>query len=266
LVTLNFYEPPAYAADGRELHGGQTGGQIKASPLMDTLVDGKTVARRAATVRAPNLKPRRMFLRHFPGGFRDPAYLEWERDYKWDAHRRWHEELAPEFFLRLLKDHSYTRIAQLAVAIESRTNLLFSFEKMALRDAVRLPDGARTFATGLHEMLHGAGSLGDRFERWRDAVGRLPRRQTRVLTWPVLTVFPFIAQPSVHLYLKPTVTRTAAEAYGYPFAYRSMPNFETYNELLSFGNQIRKDLGDLRPRDQIDIQSFIWVTGSDEYL
>ena len=232
---------------------------------MDTLVNGETVARGAVPARAPDSKPRRLFLRHFPGGFRDPTYLEWERNYKWNAHCRWQEELAPEFFLRLLKDRSYTQIAQLAVAIESRTNLLFSFEKMALRDAVRLPAGARTFATGLYEMLHGSGSLEDRFERWRSAVGRLPHRQTRVLTWPVLTVFPFIAQPSVHLYLKPTVTRMAAEAYGYPFAYRSSPNFETYNELLGFGNQIRQDLRDLRPRDQIDIQSFIWVIGSDEY-
>jgi hypothetical protein len=35
------------------------------------------------------------------------------------------------------------------VAIESRTNLLFSFEKMALRDAVRTGAGARLFAEGL---------------------------------------------------------------------------------------------------------------------
>ena len=28
---------------------------------------------------------------------------------------------------------------------------------------------------------------------------------------------------------------------------------------------IRRDLRDLRPRDQIDVQSFIWVQGSDEY-
>ena len=28
---------------------------------------------------------------------------------------------------------------------------------------------------------------------------------------------------------------------------------------------VSRDLRDLRPRDQIDIQSFIWVQGSDEY-
>ena len=29
--------------------------------------------------------------------------------------------------------------------------------------------------------------------------------------------------------------------------------------------QVRRDLRDLRPRDMIDIQSFLWVQGSDEY-
>lgn len=65
-----------------------------------------------------------------------------------------------------------------AVAIESRTNLLFSFEKMALRDAVRSPAGAR---------------------------------------------------------------------------------------VLAFARRVRRDLSNLRPRDMIDLQSFIWVQGSDEY-
>jgi hypothetical protein len=28
---------------------------------------------------------------------------------------------------------------------------------------------------------------------------------------------------------------------------------------------VRRDVRDLRPRDMIDLQSFIWVQGSDEY-
>ena len=57
--------------------------------------------------------------------------------------------------------------------IEARTFLLFSFEKMALRDAVRTPDGAREFACGLYDWLYGTGSERDRFERWTDTVGAL---------------------------------------------------------------------------------------------
>jgi hypothetical protein len=38
-----------------------------------------------------------------------------------------------------------------------------------------------------------------------------------------------------------------------------------YASLLEFAELIRRDLRDLRPRDMIDIQSFIWVQGSVEY-
>ena len=209
---------------------------------------------------------RRRFLEHFPGGFRDQTYLEWERDYKWAAHRQWLDVLSPEAFTALLRKGRHREIAEHAVRIESRTNLLFSFEKMALRDAVKTPSGARTFATGLHEYLHHARRPdADVFERWCDAVASLPRVQTRVLTWPVVTVFGFIARPDAHIFLKPNVTRTAARAYGIEFDYASRPSWRTYASLLQFAAILKRDLRDLRPRDLIDIQSFIWVLGSDEY-
>ena len=152
-----------------------------------------------------------------------------------------------------------------AVRIESRTNLLFSFEKMALRDAVKPPEGARAFAKGLFAFVHGDGTVEERFERWVEAVEALPRRQTRVLTWPVVTVFGFIAVPREHIFVKPNVTRVAASKYGYEFTYRSRPNWETYASCLGFAERIRRDQADLKPRDMIDLQSFIWVQGSDEY-
>lgn len=85
----------------------------------------------------------------------------------------------------------------------------------------------------------GRGSDVERFERWCGVVGELPRKQTRVLTWPVVTVF--------------------------GFEYTSRPGWPTYNSLLQFARQVCADQRDLRPRDQIDAQSFIWVQGSDEY-
>jgi hypothetical protein len=85
------------------------------------------------------------------------------------------------------------------------------------------------------------------------------------LTWPLVTVFGFIAQPDVHIFLKPNVTRAAAREYGFDLDYISRPSWPTYASLLEFGQTIRKDLQDLRPRDMIDIQSFMWVQGSDEY-
>jgi hypothetical protein len=143
--------------------------------------------------------------------------------------------------------------------------MVFSFEKMALRDAVKPAEGAEAFAAGLYDFLHGTAPLQRRFDRWLETVAALPRKQTRVLTWPLVTVFGFIAQPDVHMFLKPNVTRAAAREYGFDLAYRSRPSWETYASLLELAQRMRRDQRDLGPRDMIDLQSFIWVQGSDEY-
>jgi hypothetical protein len=211
------------------------------------------------------LKCRRKFLRFFPKGFYDTKYVDWERGYKWEAHERWQELLSKSAHRSLIEAGKHAEVARIAVTIESRTNLLFSFEKMALRDAVRPAAGARIFAEALYEFLYGKGSLQSRFDRWCEAVASLPRRQTRVLTWPLVTVFGFLALPDTHFFLKPMVTRAAAKEYGFDFRYRSRPSWETYSNLLDFAGTVAEDLRDLRPRDMIDIQSFLWVQGSDEY-
>jgi hypothetical protein len=124
---------------------------------------------------------------------------------------------------------------------------------------------SQAFATALFELLYGNEPLDTRFSRWIAAVAALPRRQTRVLTWPVVTVFGFIAQPKTHFFFKPTVTREAIRRYGAALAYASRPTWPIYRDLLTFVRKVRADTSDLRPRDMIDMQSFLWVQGSDEY-
>ena len=108
---------------------------------------------------------RRKFLAYFPDAFRDEHYLESERSFKWRAHRQWAEQLGREEFADLLAKGMHREIAMRAVRIEARTILLFSFEKMALRDAVGTPAGARAFAEGLYVWLYGRGPERERFAR-----------------------------------------------------------------------------------------------------
>jgi hypothetical protein len=224
--------------------------------------------RRAARPVSSADRCRRKFLRYFPDGFRDADYLDLERGYKWTTHERWQQVLDRDAMDRLLRGGEFAEIAARAVRVEqqSRHPMIFSFEKMALRDAVRSAQGARAFSQGLHAFLHDDGvDEAVRFERWVETIAALPRRQTRVLTWPLVTVFGFIAQPTRHIFLKPVVTRAAAKAYGFDFEYRSRPNWATYRCLLEFAATVRRDQRDLGPRDMIDLQSFIWVQGSAEY-
>jgi hypothetical protein len=210
---------------------------------------------------------RRKFLRLFPGGFRDEDYLSLEREYKWESHLRWRARLGTDEFARLLQQGDFREAATRAARVEqqSRHSMIFSFEKMALRDAIKSEAGARAFSQGLFDLLHGAASIDVRFERWCETVASLPRKQTRVLTWPLVTVFGFIAQPDRHMFMKPMVTRSAARKYGFDLLYRSRPGWEVYSRVLDFAETVRRDQRELKPRDMIDLQSFIWVQGSDEY-
>ncbi|GAC1420701.1 MAG: hypothetical protein NVS9B7_01320 [Flavisolibacter sp.] len=208
---------------------------------------------------------KKKFLYYFKNGFNDNTYISWERQYKLDAHLLFQQDLNKQAYERLIQQKKYSDIAQIAVRLESRTNLLFSFEKMALRDAVKTAGGSKLFATGLYDYLYGSTPLQERFEEFSAVVASLPRVQTRVHTWPQQTIFGFIGNPKEHIFLKPRVTQIAAEKYHFDFLYRSKPNWETYKSLHDFAEQIKLDVSDLKPRDNIDIQSFIWVLGSEEY-
>ncbi|RYG27514.1 MAG: hypothetical protein EOO01_41225, partial [Chitinophagaceae bacterium] len=106
-----------------------------------TMKENETVKTKPAPNRAR--KSLKKFLYYFRNGFADAKYDAWEREYKWNAHLAFKEELNKKDFKRLLDAKEYRAVADIAVRIESKTNLLFSFEKMALRDAVKSDEGAR---------------------------------------------------------------------------------------------------------------------------
>ena len=211
---------------------------------------------------------RHKFQLYYPNGFDDEVYQVAERGVKDRAHLEWNTELNPAAYRRLLARGEHARIVDIAMRVEARCNLLFSFEKMALRDAVKAPADARIFANALYAFLYGRGSPQRKFEAWLAALAALPRRQSRVLSWPIVTVFGQIARPDLHLFLKPMVTRKAARAYGFDLEYHATPSWPVYQDLQTFAAVLQRDLGrkpGFRARDLIDIQSFIWVQGSDEY-
>ena len=211
---------------------------------------------------------RRKFELFYPAGFDDETYLVAERSHKERAHMDWNIELSPAGFRKLLARGEFRDIADAAVRIEARANLLFSFERMALRDAVKSPAGARLFATELHAFLYGHGSPQRRFNDWLEALADLPQPRSPVLTWPVATVFGFIARPDRHMFFKPRATRKAAQLYGYALQHHSKPSWAQYQDLLTFASVLRRDL-DRKPgfkaKDMIDLQSFMWVQGAPEY-
>jgi hypothetical protein len=63
------------------------------------------------------------------------------------------------------------------------------------------------------------------------------------------------------MFLKPDVTKRAAEACNFELNYRPELNWRTYESLLRFNAALRELIADLKPRDNIDMQAFIWCIG-----
>lgn len=206
------------------------------------------------------------FLHFFPQGFHDPSYFERERNYKIAAHELWVKTLNKEDFERLIQAGNFGEAADRAMRVEARVNLLSAnFERLPLKDALKDAGAVKSFATGLYDLIYGADDFQHRFGRFSEVLGSLPQPKSKTHTWPNQTIFPFLALPSEHLFLKPAVTNEAAERRAFSLNYDSKPNWLTYSCLLRFGQILRDDLASLKPRDMIDIQSFIWATGDDSY-
>jgi hypothetical protein len=204
------------------------------------------------------------FLKIYPLGFNDPKYLadDGERGQKTTAHQLWNESLNQQEFQQFMADGNYQEVVKRAKQVESSSNLLHpQFERAVLWGAISDPEAAKFFSLRLFDLIYGEDSFEARFNR-HITIDELPKDKSSMLKWPALTIFPFLARPSQHLFMKPEVTKAAAKRLAFALNYKTTPNWQTYSCLLEFGALLKKELADLGPRDMIDVQSFISATGS----
>ncbi|MCB9636898.1 MAG: hypothetical protein H6721_32725 [Sandaracinus sp.] len=205
------------------------------------------------------------FLGIFPGGFRGKGYIgdkkKGERFYKWAAHQRFVEVLGDGQLETLLDGGQVGEAATRAMTVVNATNLLASFETIALKDALEDETAAKRYLRALAELLARPTIDATGFEAYLRAFLELPRRgNARVHTWPVCTALPYLAQPNRFIHLKPAETKKAAARLAFDLRYDATPNWTTYQRLLDFAELYRAGLADLGCEDMIDVQSFIWVT------
>ncbi len=138
------------------------------------------------------------------------------------------------------------------------TNLLSPFEKPRIGDVLKGPNadafvrGAALFTLG--DIKAGLAEM----EKAAKADG--------AAKWTVVTYLPFLWRPEAHMFLKPEVTKDFAERVGHPFAsrYEAALRPEVYESLLDLVAKTERELKELKPKDRIDVPSFIWVVGAYE--
>ena len=192
----------------------------------------------------------RRYLHFFPSGLGGPANASSEREYKERAAARLQAVLSSEQAIEATNEDA-ARVAKAGI----QTNMLSPFEAARLRDTLlgetggRFLRGAAAFADG--DYANGAAEMAAAVQ----SHGRV--------SWPIVTYLPFLWDYRRHMFLKPTVTADFADRVGHDFHHRYSPepNSDTYLALLDLVNSTRAAIAELKPRDNMDIQSFIWVVG-----
>ncbi len=206
------------------------------------------------------------FHAKYPQGFSDPGYIgdahKGERYYKWVAHEYCLQRLGNGRFRELLHNDP-VKLAEEVIRCAGKVNLLHMTEQAALRDALQVESPARTFLARLADLLDAATITEDVFAPYAEATCNLPAERGRVATWPVATIIPFLFKPDCHMFLKPGVTKNAADSLGFHLNYRTEPNWLTYRRLLDMAETYMEKLAALKPRDFIDVQSFFWLACGD---
>jgi hypothetical protein len=205
------------------------------------------------------------FLEAFPKGFTDPAYcgvgaLRRERASRW---RRAHEAFVEAFghgeAERLLAVGDVVELATRALRVERHVRTMQkACEKEVLERALQDAVAGRLFFAALFDFLAAPAPEAPRFEALAVAVALLPGGASEA-GWPLVTLFPFIAQPDRHMLLRPAFTCEAAQRLGLDLRYESEPNWATYAALLRSSEHLLEELRSMGARDLIDVESFLHV-------
>jgi hypothetical protein len=196
----------------------------------------------------------------FPKGFYEDEYINDEREYKVSAHKLIVELLNEENYSKLIYTHSYDEIVKNALRVVNKTNLIFPNEKMSLKDGLESDTNKRIFSETLYNLLFNDATFEERFNKFTHGLEELDAGK-----WTIATYFPFLMFPKEHIFLKPTITQHAANICGFEINYSPQLNWLTYKSVLEFANYLGKSIEKEKPRDMIDIQSFMWCITPGKY-
>lgn len=202
-----------------------------------------------------------IFRKVFPEGYESPFYDFVEGGYKAKASEFIGEKLSAERLLALLEEKKFGEICADAKRAISKTNLPSQFETMALSDFLKIDANQESFAIALNALLYG-----DDFDAAFEKFAKLLSAQKNASKWPIVTYFPFLRFPEKHVFVKPALFETCAYRLGYELDYDSKPNIETYRSCVGLVDMIREETKALSPRDNIDLQTFMYVVATDGYV
>jgi len=207
------------------------------------------------------------FRQAFEDGFQDEQYALRERDWKWSKHELWRDTVSPGGFRALATTSPEQAAGLIERMILTKAPMLHPEGEIApLREAVRRPDNTASYFSTLADLLDADPLTPEVFDNHLRALASWPLIGSGNLAkWPIVTLIPFLVQPTRHMFLKPARIKEITRRLGVDILQTSTPSWDTYKRLLAFSHELLDYLKPHGAQDMIDVQSFIWaITSSDD--
>jgi hypothetical protein len=209
--------------------------------------------RRSADSPQPTIADcRKVFTGQFPKGFSDPAFIHNERTPATQASELAIDTLSAENLKALIAASDNSEVCRLARAVVGKTKLIDRADQISLNEGLKKAPAQQRFSKALFALLHEGGPFEPRFDAFVTVLAEIGAAK-----WPLATCFPYLMTPKKHIFVKPAVTKAMAAVCQIQLNYKTQPNGATYGSVLRLASQVSEDLEDLKPKDMIDVQSFM---------
>ena len=153
-----------------------------------------------------------------------------------------------------------------ALKVLKATNIVFPIEG-AIPFAGLEPKARAAAVAGLKQLLHGEGDYGLRVERFTTAVALKDKKgQSKIVSWPFATVFGALFNPTVNSCIKPTPFASQAATLGLAVEQKqavTARGYQQFHEIVTL-TQTKLVAAGQKPRDLLDVSSFIWRTHAEK--
>ena len=189
--------------------------------------------------------------------FSDPRFVKDEIDYKQATISKARNLLSEGELEKLIEEDKFDEFIDRLVIIGKDNNLLWNSvpSKGDLSIISESDLDKPGFCNAVFDLLYGTASSQERLGRYTEYV----RSKGHQNKWTFPTYFLFICHPETEIFVKPTVTQWFLQYLDAEFKYRSVPNAEDYDAIRGTYQQLRDELKNYRPKDMVDIQSFVWT-------
>ncbi len=206
------------------------------------------------------------FSAAYPDGFADPRFRSAKekgaREPRWRAaHEAWVRALGEGRAERFLEAGQLKELVKQIVSVVKEVAPLHPDEVAALGEALGADDAeAGAFLERLLELLSVPSPTRARFDKLFAAAAVLTGEDGPA--WMLATLLPFLADPTRHVLVLPTVARAAAARLGCDLRWEETPNWATYSALRALSVKLLEELKPLGARDHADVEVFLHVLAS----